>query len=87
MLSWTPEDDGALERQYRTLGPKWTQIGRVPDKQPNAVKNRWRRPQQIRVDQLLRDKQPDPLPPIGPILLGADDLDTSALDDLINAIR
>ena len=65
VLLWTPEDDDALERPYRTLGPKRTQIGRLLDKQPNAVKNRWIRPQQIRVDQLLRDEQPDPLPPTG----------------------
>jgi hypothetical protein len=39
---WTPEEDAVLIQQYRSIGPKWVEIGKIlSGRSGNNVKNRW----------------------------------------------
>jgi hypothetical protein len=39
---WTPEEDAILIQQYRRIGPKWVEIGKIlSGRSGNNVKNRW----------------------------------------------
>jgi hypothetical protein len=40
--SWTREDDALLLHEFRRLGPKWVEIGKIlHGRSGNTVKNRW----------------------------------------------